>query len=152
MPARSRRLGWGFTLIEMLTTVALISIMASIAVPNYDKAVQRGRWRSAHDILLTMYVGEKVYAINNNGQYKILPRDASASDWAEIFMDNPNASFPSSPPFYVDVGAFNPPTFTAGAGFLACGSTPSGLMTIDQDGVIACDAIVQALNFDFCPP
>ena len=49
-----RRQNSGFTLIEMMITVAVIGILASIAVPSYHNAIERSRVSTAGSDLVTM--------------------------------------------------------------------------------------------------
>lgn len=60
----------GFTLIELMITVAIVAILAAIAYPSYTKYVQRG-YRSEGLALLTDAVArsERYYAQNNS--YKV---------------------------------------------------------------------------------
>ncbi len=63
-PARSSALGQhcpgyrerGFTLIELMITVAIVSILAAVAYPSYTEYVQRGRLAEATGELGTMRV------------------------------------------------------------------------------------------------
>ena len=53
----------GFTLAELLITVAIIGILAAIAVPNYSRYMQRGRMAEAYgDIQTIALISEKRYA------------------------------------------------------------------------------------------
>ena len=76
----------GFTLIETLIVVIIITIMASIAIPNYNRAVEQGRWRAARDILEAVYSGERVYWTTNNTYINV----AAGGPWNTIYMDTPN--------------------------------------------------------------
>jgi type IV pilus assembly protein PilE len=57
----------GFTLIELMITVAIVAILAAIAYPAYTKYVQRG-YRSEGLVMLNDAVArmERFYAQNNN--------------------------------------------------------------------------------------
>ena len=59
----------GFTLIEIMITVAILAIVASVALPSYRAYVQRARLPPALDALaVTAAKMEMVYQ-DNNGSY-----------------------------------------------------------------------------------
>ena len=55
----------GFTLIELMVTVAIIAILASIALPSYSAYVTRGRIPQATNNLATMRVQLEQYFQDN---------------------------------------------------------------------------------------
>lgn len=59
----------GFTLIEMLITVALIGILSAIAVPQYRGYIDNTRLTNAKNNLRAIYMKEQEYFTNNNGYY-----------------------------------------------------------------------------------
>lgn len=62
-----RRLG-GFTLIELLVVVLIIGILAAIALPQYEKAVEKSRVAIIYPVVKTLAEAEKSYYLAN-GSY-----------------------------------------------------------------------------------
>ena len=59
---RARR---GFTLIELLVVVLIIAILAAVALPQYQKAVERSKATQALVLLKTTYQAAKAYELAN---------------------------------------------------------------------------------------
>jgi type IV pilus assembly protein PilE len=61
----SARKSTGFTLVELMVTVAIVAIIAAIAVPAYTDYVQRGKITEAHSTLSSLRLAaEKWFADN----------------------------------------------------------------------------------------
>lgn len=55
----------GFTLIELMITVAIIAILAAIAVPNYTDYITRSKFSEAHGMLGDLRVKMEQYYMDN---------------------------------------------------------------------------------------
>lgn len=123
------RMARGLTLVEVLFTVIIVGILAAVAVPNYQRAVNRGYWRAAQDVLRTIYAGEQVYFETGSTQdYRDgLSAASPLADWRQIYTDNPNSG-PTPVDYSVPVSP--PGTFTAQA------DRGGQVMTIDQDNTL----------------
>ena len=55
----------GFTLIEVMVTVAIIAILAAVAIPNYTDYVKRGKLTEATSTLLSMRTKMEQYFQDN---------------------------------------------------------------------------------------
>lgn len=63
---KNRKLQQGFTLIELMVTVAIVGILAAIAIPSYSSYVQKSRRTSATTALLDLASREAKYYSTNN--------------------------------------------------------------------------------------
>ena len=65
--AVSRRRG-GFTLLELIIGILIVSILATMAIPGFSRAVERTKVREAQAVLSAIYSAEKVYRLDQ-GSY-----------------------------------------------------------------------------------
>lgn len=113
----------GFTLMEAMIVVMVLGILAAFAFPQYTRVVERSYWRSAQDVLQTIYAGEQVYEAAND-TYVDPAACPTGPAWRCIYVDPPNAA--NIPVTYSVAAAAT--TFTATAT-----RTGGGSMTIDQN-------------------
>jgi type IV pilus assembly protein PilE len=61
----------GFTLIELMVTVAIVAILAAVAYPSYTSHIRKARRTEAKAALLKIQVEQEKYFLSNN-QYGTL--------------------------------------------------------------------------------
>lgn len=64
-PPHLKRKHSGFTLTELLITVAVLSILISIAVPNYRQFVVRGKRSAAQSVMMDIANREQQFLLAN---------------------------------------------------------------------------------------
>lgn len=74
----------GFSLIELMVTVAIISMLVAIAVPTYIDKVRKSRRTEAKTVLLDL-AGREERFYNTNNQYSVLPSDLGYGAVAAAF-------------------------------------------------------------------
>lgn len=79
----------GFTLTELLITIAILGILASLTVPRLFPQTERARAGEAITILSAIRQGEEAFRLEN-GVYVALGAADPDIDWNQIGMENPN--------------------------------------------------------------
>lgn len=104
----------GFTLIELMITVAIIGVLAAIAIPNFLSYQARARQSEARAILSGIFIQEQTYFVSRDRYGSLLElaftyAGAAASSSRYTFRSPPSGgSGPNSGTLGVDVYA--PPT------------------------------------------
>ena len=83
----------GFTLIELMVTLMIAAIVATIAVPAYREAVKRGNRRAAQSVMMEIVNRQHQYFIANRAYATVaelaytLPPDVSTNYTYDIALD-----------------------------------------------------------------
>jgi type IV fimbrial biogenesis protein FimT len=78
----------GLTLLELLTVIAIVSIMVTIAVPNYMEWVHSSRLKSAAQTLMTDLSLARMHAIKANDPTKVGVKILFSSSDYTMFIDS----------------------------------------------------------------
>lgn len=161
----------GFTLIELMITVAIIGILAAVAYPAYTDSILKGRRAQARTALLELMQQQERYMTQFNC-YLPFTTSTTFSATATLGCDGTAASAPNNVPFKVFVGEnSNNAVYRLAASVCAAGAsnlpineciqltaTPIrsdsavGNLTLTSNGVKSCTGTALSSNKRLCWP
>lgn len=119
----------GFTLIELMVTVAVIGILAALAYPSYTQYVVRANRSSAVSFLMNLASRQEQYNLDARqytNQLSLLGAATIPSEVSNNYQVTVTADNTAAPPVYSVAAA---PT-----GVQLARDTQCGTLTIDQTG------------------
>lgn len=60
----------GFTLVELMVTIAILAVVASIAIPAYNGYIKTGYKSECHNEMASIKLAESEYFLDNNVYFK----------------------------------------------------------------------------------
>ncbi len=124
----------GFTLIELMITVAIVGILASIAVPAYQDSVRKSRRADAKGVLLGLANAMERYFTENNSYCDAAAGGTAVANCGTATEDTGEPSIYTIPP---ETASFYTITISAAtASSYTLSAAPAGAQASDKCGTL----------------
>lgn len=80
----------GFSLLELMVTVAVLAIIAGAAAPSFRSMMQRSQLTAASNEMLAVFQSARMEALRTNSRVEVCPSSndstCAGSNWARVIM------------------------------------------------------------------
>ncbi|MGY0632649.1 GspH/FimT family pseudopilin [Luteimonas sp. A478] len=80
----------GFTLIELMVTVAVLAILVTLAAPSFQELTNRNNLVSGTNEMIALLQSARLEAVRRNARVEVCPTEngstCSGSDWARVVV------------------------------------------------------------------
>lgn len=148
----------GFTLVELMVTIAIVAIALAIALPSFTQFVRTNELTGTRDKLIASFQYARTEAVNRNADIALCPSTDSAtctngSDWADgwiVYIDT-NSGMNSTVGTLIKVVQEDGGLNVAHAG-LTAGLTPTTFIRYVPQGFASYLAPITAQTICFTDP
>ena len=105
----------GFTLIELLVVVLIIGILASVALPQYEKAVEKSRAAGAYQLIKSINDAQKIANLEKGTTGQVYPFEELSVSFTDENGNTATGTSFSGKDYTFRLSNINTPTEPAGA-------------------------------------
>ena len=119
----------GFTLIEIMTTLVIISVLVGLALPRYLIMVEKFRAKEGEQVLIALYGAQKRFSLENAGTYANALDDLDIEPRSSPYFNALTDADISSSPLAQTTRTGSYTLSINNAGIIACSGGATGLCT-----------------------
>ncbi len=135
----------GFTLVELMISIAIIALLLSIAIPSYLQHVRKSKRAEAQGALVSFANAMEVWRLQNNGSYLGAAAGSAATGAPSVFSTVVPISGGRTT-YNLTINAATASTYTLRATPVTGPQAVDGWLAIDNFGTKTCEVAASCLN------
>lgn len=155
LPTSANRMQSGFTLIELMITVAIVGILTAVAYPAYTSSIQKGRRAQARTAILELLQQQERYMTQRNTYIEFTNANGTTTP-ASVPFKTYSGDSPDTGHYWLSAGTCsNTLAITECVEVIATPKVADALvgnLSMQSTGQRACSGTASTSNFKLCWP